>query len=67
VGILSLSQCCGGIEKKKKGGGGEGGEGWCRGKGGGCVYAFLDGIDGKRKRRSNQIPTKKLLGGPLIR
>jgi hypothetical protein len=53
--------------RKKKGGGGEGMRGGVGGEGGGCVYAFLDGIDGKRKRRSNQIPTKKLLGGPLIR
>jgi hypothetical protein len=64
VGMLSFSQCCGRKEKKK---GGVGGEGRCKGEGGGCTYAFLNGIDGKRKKRSNQIPTKKLLGGPLIR
>jgi hypothetical protein len=51
-------------EKKKKGGVGRGGVWWCRGEGGGRVYAFLNGIDGKREKRSNQLPTKKIVGWP---
>jgi len=54
-------------KRKKRGGEGRGGEGRCRGEGGVGMYAFLNGIDERRNKRSNQIPTKKLLGGPLIR
>lgn len=60
VGMLSFSQCCGGIER---GGGGEG-----RGKGedDACMH-FSMALMAREKKRSNQIQTKKLLGGPLIR